>query len=151
MTVALGIKIGNDILRVINGNAKSPLANCWFSSSRDPHRKKIWTIFQTIRATHAERVNRQCPRESPTGESMSVTLVGWNHHNDPAMKASNQPGGSRQIDRECLEEHLTEHGRLHDLFQERVASKTLYITKEPLKDAASCGGVNNCKDCYKDS
>ena len=62
-----------------------------------------------MRATHAERVKNQCPRESPTGEAMSVTLVGWNHHNDPAMKASDQPGGSLQIDGEFLEARMTEH------------------------------------------
>ena len=135
MTVALGIKIGNDILRVINGNAKFPMANCWFTYTRDPDRRKFWPIFQTMRATHAERVKHQCPRESPTGEAKSVTLVGWNHHNDPAMKASNQPGGSLQLDGEFLEERMTEHGRLHDLFQERVASNTPYTTKELLKDA----------------
>ena len=66
---------------------------------------------------------------------MDVTLEGWNHHNDPAMKASNQPGGSLHIDGEFQEERMTEHKRLHDLFQDRVASKTPYLTKELLKDA----------------
>ena len=64
-----------------------------------------------MRATHAERVNHQCPRKSPTGEIIDVTLEGWNHHNDPAMKASNQPGGSLQIDGEFLEERMTEKKR----------------------------------------
>ena len=51
------------------------------------------------------------------------------------MKASNQPGGSLRIDGEFMEERMIEHGRLHNLFKERVASKTPYITKELLKDA----------------
>ena len=88
-----------------------------------------------MRATHAERVKNQCPRESPTGERMDVTLEGWNHHNDPAMKKSDQPGGSLKVDGEFQNEHMTEHGRLHDLFQERMASKTPYTTKDLLKDA----------------
>ena len=72
---------------------------------------------------------------------MSVTLVGWNHHNDPAIKASNQPGGSLQIDGEFLEERMTEHKRLHDLFQERVASKTPYTTKELFEGCSEAIGI----------
>ncbi len=66
---------------------------------------------------------------------MDVTLEGWNHHNDPAMKKSDQPGGSLKVDGEFQNERMTEHGRLHDLFQERMASKTPYTTKDLLKDA----------------
>ena len=66
---------------------------------------------------------------------MDVTLEGWNHHNDPAMKKSDQPGGSLKVDGEFQKERMTENKRLHDLFQARVASKTPYLTKELLKDA----------------
>ena len=76
MTVALGIKIGNDLLRTINGNAKLPLASCWFTNTRESERRKFWPIFQTMRETHEERVKHQCPQELPAGELIRDTLVG---------------------------------------------------------------------------
>ena len=80
LTVELGTKIGNDLLKLINENSSIPLGKCWLRGSKEKERKDFFKAFEMFRKTQPERVKNQLPRESPTGEIQEVTLKGWNHH-----------------------------------------------------------------------
>lgn len=83
-----------------------PIVGLQAQGTRETDRKRFSLAFKTMRETHEKRVRNQCPREPPTGEVVCVTLVGWNRHNNPAMKASNQPGGSLRVYGEFLDESM---------------------------------------------